>query len=57
MNLDKTYASLNGALMDYFGKKKDQDLKSFQEELRALTESQRAVLRRELVALGYRIAA
>ena len=55
-NLDKTYNGLNGALMDFFGKKAGQDLKGFQEEVKTLTAAQRDFLRRELIALGYQIA-
>jgi hypothetical protein len=42
--------------MDYFGKKKDQDLKSFADELKALSDMQLANLRRMLEARGYKFA-
>ena len=51
---DKSY-SLTTAMLDYFGKHPGQSTAEFAQELKALTDADKAEFRAALIKLGYRI--
>ena len=51
---DKAY-SLTTAMLDYFGKHPGQSTAEFAQELKALTDADKAEFRAALIKLGYRI--
>jgi hypothetical protein len=54
MDANKIY-SLTTAMLDYFGKLPGQSTSQFAEELKALTDADKAYFRGALIALGYKL--